>query len=43
MPGDYCYIETPFSEETGLRGSFVLQNHLTLDGSWSGDMEVVVL
>lgn len=41
--GDFCYIETPFSGVTNLHASFVLQNHVTFDGAWSGDMEVIVL
>lgn len=43
MPGDFCYIETPFSGEEILKSSFVLQTHLVFDGAWSGDMEVILL
>ena len=41
--GDYAEIETPFSGEESLLKTFVLQNHVTFNGSWSGDMEVIAL
>jgi hypothetical protein len=41
--GDYAEIETPFSGTDTLAKTYVLSNHIAFDGSWSGDMEVVVL
>ena len=41
--GDYAEIETPFSGTEHLLQTYVLQNHITFDGSWGGDMEVVAL
>lgn len=41
--GDFCNIETPFSGNVNLHRTFVLQNHIMFDGSWSGDMEVIAL
>ena len=41
--GDIAKIQTPFSGEDQLINGYVLQNHITFDGSWSGDMEVVKL
>ena len=41
--GDYAEIQTPFSGEEHLLKCFILQNHLTFDGSWGGDMEVIAL
>lgn len=41
--GDYAEIQTPFSGTEQLLKCFVLQNHLTFDGTWSGDMEVIAL
>lgn len=41
--GDYAEIQTPFSGEEQLLKCFILQNHLTFDGSWGGDMEVIAL
>lgn len=41
--GDYAEIQTPFSGTEQLLRTFVLQNHITFDGTWSGDMEVVAL
>lgn len=38
--GDYCTIETQFAEEIP---GYILQNHWTFDGTWSGDMEVIAL
>ncbi len=41
--GDYTEIQTPFSGTSKLVKGFVLQNHISFDGTWSGDMEVVAL
>jgi hypothetical protein len=41
--GDYIEFQTPFSGTETLVKGYVLSNHVTFDGSWSGDMEVVVL
>lgn len=41
--GDIAKIETPFSGEDKLITGYVLQNHITFDGTWSGDMEVIKL
>ena len=41
--GDIAKIQTPFSGEDELINGYVLQNHITFDGSWSGDMEVIKL
>lgn len=41
--GDIAKIETPFSGEDQLINGYVLQNHITFDGTWSGDMEVIKL
>lgn len=47
--GDYAEIQTPFTvmdqnnQPTDLLHTFVLQNHIAFDGSWSGDMEVIAL
>ena len=41
--GDYAEIQTPFSGTSKLLKTFVLQNHITFDGTWSGDMEVIAL
>jgi hypothetical protein len=38
--GDYAIIQTQF---TGQMPVYILQNHWTFDGSWSGDMEVIAL
>ena len=38
--GDYAIIQTQF---TGQMPVYILQNHWTFDGSWSGDMEVITL
>ena len=38
--GDWCVIQTPFSEQLN---TYVLQNHITFDGAWSGDMEVIAI
>lgn len=38
--GDYGIIQTQF---TGQMPVYILQNHWTFDGSWSGDMEVIAL
>ena len=40
---DYAEIQTPFSGTNKLLKTFVLQNHITFDGTWSGDMEVIAL
>ena len=41
--GDIAKIQTPFSGEDQLINGYVLQNHITFDGTWSGDMEVIKL
>ena len=41
--GDYAEIETPFSGTDSLLKTYVLQNHISFDGTWSGDMEVIAL
>ena len=41
--GDIAKIQTPFSGEDELINGYVLQNHITFDGTWSGDMEVIKL
>lgn len=41
--GDYAEIQTPFSGTTQLVKSYVLQNHIAFNGTWSGDMEVIAL
>lgn len=41
--GDYAEIQTPFSGTENLIKSYVLQNHITFDGTWGGDMEVIAL
>lgn len=41
--GDITKIQTPFSGEDELINGYVLQNHITFDGTWSGDMEVIKL
>ena len=38
--GDYATIQTQFSKSMNV---FILQNHWTFDGTWSGDMEVIAL
>lgn len=38
--GDYAIIQSPFSEQLN---TYVLQNHIKFDGTWSGDMEVIAL
>jgi hypothetical protein len=38
--GDYGIIQTQF---TGRMPVYILQNHWTFDGSWSGNMEVIAL
>ena len=38
--GDYGIIQTQF---TGQMPVYILQNHWTFDGTWSGDMEVIAL
>lgn len=41
--GDYAEIQTPFSGTEKLLKTYVLQNHITFDGTWGGDMEVIAL
>lgn len=41
--GDYAEIQTPFSGTEKLLKCFVLSNHISFDGTWSGDMEVIAL
>ena len=41
--GDIAKIQTPFSGEDKLITGYVLQNHITFDGTWGGDMEVIKL
>lgn len=41
--GDYAEIQTPFSGTEQLVKSYVLQNHITFNGTWGGDMEVIAL
>lgn len=41
--GDIAKIQTPFSGENELITGYVLQNHITFDGTWGGDMEVIKL
>lgn len=38
--GDYAIIQTQFTQEMPV---YILQNHWTFDGAWSGDMEVISL
>ena len=38
--GDYAVIQTQFTQEMPV---YILQNHWTFDGAWSGDMEVISL
>ena len=38
--GDYGVIQTQFTAQMPV---YILQNHWTFDGSWSGDMEVIAL
>ena len=38
--GDYGIIQTQFSERMPV---YILQNHWSFDGTWSGDMEVIAL
>lgn len=38
--GDYAIIQTQF---TGQMPVYILQNHWTFDGAWSGNMEVIAL
>ena len=38
--GDYGTIQTQFTQEMPV---YILQNHWTFDGAWSGDMEVIAL
>lgn len=38
--GDYGIIQTQFSSSMPV---YILQNHWTFDGTWSGDMEVIAL
>ena len=38
--GDYTIIQSPFTSQLP---AYVLQNHITFDGTWSGDMEVIAL
>lgn len=38
--GDYGIIQTQFSERMPV---YILQNHWSFDGAWSGDMEVIAL
>lgn len=38
--GDYGIIETQFTEQMPV---YILQNHWTFNGTWSGDMEVIAL
>ena len=40
---DYVKIQTPFSGNNGTINGYVLQNHITFDGAWAGDMEVIAL
>ena len=41
--GDYAEIQTPFSGTNNLMKTYVLQNHVTFNGAWGGDMEVIAL
>ncbi len=41
--GDYAEIETPFSGRDKPMRAYVLQNHVTFNGAWGGDMEVIAL
>lgn len=41
--GDYAEIQTPFSGTSKLMKTYVLQNHVTFNGAWGGDMEVIAL
>jgi len=41
--GDYAEIQTPFSEIGKMMKAYVLQNHITFNGAWKGDMEVIAL
>lgn len=38
--GDYAIIQTQFTRQMPV---YILQNHWTFDGTWSGDMEVIAL
>lgn len=38
--GDYAVIQTQFSNSMPV---YILENHVTFDGTWSGDMEVIAL
>ena len=38
--GDYGIIQTQFTQQMPV---YILQNHWTFDGTWSGDMEVIAL
>lgn len=38
--GDYGIIQTQFTKQMLV---YILQNHWTFDGTWSGDMEVIAL
>ena len=38
--GDYGVIQTQFTQQMPV---YILQNHWTFDGTWSGDMEVIAL
>ena len=38
--GDYGIIQTQFTDRMPV---YILQNHWTFDGTWSGDMEVIAL
>ena len=38
--GDYGIIQTQFTQQMHV---YILQNHWTFDGAWSGDMEVIAL
>lgn len=38
--GDYGIIQTQFTQKMPV---YILQNHWSFDGSWSGDMEVIAL
>ena len=38
--GDYGIIQTQFSAKMPV---YILRNHWTFDGTWSGDMEVIAL
>ena len=45
---DFIQMQTPFSNKVGTEVTdpitgYVLQNHITYDGAWDGDMEVVAI